>query len=145
MTSWTNVDDWETSMTPKFTAGRNIAMKVPSHEFNRTVAFYRDVLGFEEVASASPGEARSVTFEFGDKQLWIDAVAGLSQAELWLEIVTEDVEAASRYLEGNDCVRRDEIEPLPVGFKGFWVANPANVIHLVTQLEDDSTAREVQG
>jgi hypothetical protein len=30
-------------------------------------------------------------------------------------------------------VRRDEIEPLPEGFKGFWISNPANIIHLISQ------------
>ncbi len=33
----------------------------------------------------------NVGFEFGSKQLWIDKVARLSQAEIWLEIVTDDV------------------------------------------------------
>jgi hypothetical protein len=31
--------------SPKFAAGRNIAMKIPPPEFSRTVKFYRDILG----------------------------------------------------------------------------------------------------
>jgi hypothetical protein len=40
---------------------------------------------------------------------------------------------ASVYFRKNSFIRRDEIEPLPDGFKGFWIANPANIIHLVTE------------
>ncbi len=120
-------------MKPKFTSGKNIAMKVPVHEFDRTVVFYRDILGFEEVNASSPDDIEGVTFKFGDKNLWIDKIAGLSQAEIWLEIVTDDIEMASQYFKKSNCIRRDEIEPLPEGFKGLWLANPANIIHLVNE------------
>jgi len=119
-------------MKPKFRPGKNIAMKVPAHEYDRTVAFYRDVLGFKLMDEAPSGEMESVAFEFGDKNLWIDRVPSLSQAEIWLEVVTDDIEAASIYLENTPCIRRDEIEPLPKNFKGFWIAGPANIIHLVS-------------
>lgn len=120
-------------MKPKFTPGKNIAMKVPVHEFDRTVAFYRDILGFEEVDASSPDNIEAVTFKFGDRYLWIDKIPGISQAEIWLEVVTDDIEVASEYFEENNCIRRDEIEPLSEGFKGFWLANPANIIHLITE------------
>ena len=118
-------------MKPVFSPGSNIAMKVPDHEFDRTVKFYRDVLGLEQ-SDSLPGDDDSVVFRFGDKKLWIDKVSGISHAEIWLEIVTDDLEAATRYFDDNDCVRRDGIEPLPQGFSGFWLSNPANIIHLVT-------------
>lgn len=108
-------------------------MKVPVHEFDSTVAFYRDILGFEEVDASSPDDSEAVTFKFGDKNLWIDKMPGISQAEIWLEVITEDAEVAAEYFEKNNCVRRDDIEALPEGFKGFWLANPANIIHLVTE------------
>ena len=119
-------------MKPKFTPGKNIAMKVPAHEFDGTVAFYRDILCFEEVTLSSSDDIESATFMFGDKNLWIDKVTGISQAEVWFEVVTEDIKVAAEYFEKNNCTRRDEIEPLPKGFKGFWLANPANIIHLIT-------------
>jgi len=28
-------------------------------------------------------------------------------------------------------VRCNEIEPLPEGFRGFWIADPAGIVHLV--------------
>ena len=123
-------------MKPQFKPGKNLAMKVPVHEFEQTVVFYRDILGFEEIKESQSANSDSVRFMFGNKILWIDRVETLSQAELWLEIITDDIEAASEYLANKGCVRRDEIEPLPQSFKGFWLANPANIIHLVSA--DDS-------
>ena len=120
-------------MKPKFTPGKNIAMKVPVHEFDRTVDFYRSILGFKEIDSPSQGNIEAVTFKFGDKNLWIDKITGISQAEVWLEIVTDDIQVASKYFDENNCIIRDEIEPLPEGFKGFWITNPANIIHLVSE------------
>jgi len=110
-----------------FAAGRNIAMKVPPHLYEATIQFYRDVLGLKEITRNAP----TVGFEFGSSNLWIDRVVGLSQAETWLEVVTNDVEAASEHLEAAGVVRCDEIEPLPQGFQAFWVSSPASIIHLV--------------
>ncbi len=123
-------------MKPEFRAGRNIAMKVPPHEYTPTIAFYRDILGFALIPGGAASSTESVRFAFGDQILWIDRAPGLSQAEIWLEIVTDDPDAAAAHLARNHCVRRDEIEPLPEGFKGFWIASPANVIHLVAVPED---------
>lgn len=110
-----------------FTAGRNIAMKVPPHLFDATVQFYRDVLGFKTIEKHPP----SVGFEFGGNNLWIDRVPSISQAEIWLEVVTDDISTASIHLESAGIVRCDEIEPLPEGFQAFWVSNPAAIVHLV--------------
>jgi hypothetical protein len=49
----------------------------------------------------------------------------------WLEVVTDDVVTAASHFAGWGVVRRDEIEKLPEGFNGFWIANPAGIIHLV--------------
>jgi predicted enzyme related to lactoylglutathione lyase len=119
-------------MTPRYSPGRNIAMKVPSHDYERTVGFYREVLRLEELEGAPQSATETVRFAFGDKVLWIDRVAGMSQAEIWLEIVTDDVEGAAAHLEAHGCARRDEVEPLPPDFKGFWISSPSNIIHLVT-------------
>ena len=78
----------------KFAAGRNIAMKIPPHEFFRTVEFYRDILGFPLIEEEIP----SIVFEFGGKRLWFDKVDHINQAEIWLEIQCDDVEAAAEYL-----------------------------------------------
>lgn len=112
---------------PRITGGRNIALKVPPHLYDETIRFYRDVLGLAVIERLAP----SVVFEFGANQLWIDPVDGLSQAELWLEINTDDVSSAASHLKAAGIVRRDEIEPLPQGFDGFWISSPASIIHLV--------------
>jgi predicted enzyme related to lactoylglutathione lyase len=120
-------------MKPEFKPGRNIAVKVPSHEYEKTLLFYEQILGLQRIPSNSPDQFKSVTFEFGDKNLWIDKIAGLSQSEVWLEIVTDDAKTAKSYLSEQGCVFRDEIEPLPEGFKGFWLSGPNNIIHLVVE------------
>ncbi|MBS7662419.1 hypothetical protein I0D00_10795 [Pseudomonas lalucatii] len=111
----------------KFTAGRNIAMKIPPHQYDATVQFYREVLGLREISEHAP----AVGFHFGANNLWLDRVAGLSQAETWLEVITDDIEAASAHLEAAGVVRCDEIEPLPQGMQAFWISSPAAIIHLV--------------
>lgn len=111
----------------KFAAGRNIAIKVPPHLYEATIQFYRDILGFKEITKHAP----SVVFEFDSNQLWIDNVPGISQAETWLEVVTDDIAAASEHLSSAGVVRCDDIEPLPEGFQAFWILSPASIVHLV--------------
>lgn len=118
-------------MDATFTPGKNIAMKIPTHEYEDTVRFYRDVLRFTELTGQQPDD--TPRFAFGDKVLWLDCVSGLSQSEIWLEIVTGDIDAAAKYLHTQDIRRRDEIEPLPDGMQAFWISSPSNIIHLVSQ------------
>lgn len=122
-------------MKPSFKPGRNIAMKIPLHEFDQTVIFYRDVLGLEEIEQDSECVIESVSFRFGDKILWLDKVKGISRSEIWLEILTDDIEAASNYFGQTNTVRCDDIEPLPDGLKAFWITNPSNTIHLISEEE----------
>ena len=88
------------------------------------VSFYKDVLGLKLLENHLP----HIGFEFGGKQLWIDKVAGMSQAEVWLQIVTDDVPAASAYFKEAGVLRCDEIEPLPETHEGFWIADPASIV-----------------
>ncbi|WP_367111555.1 hypothetical protein [uncultured Psychrobacter sp.] len=111
----------------KFSAGHNIAMKVPPHLYEATIQFYREVIGLTEITEHAP----SVGFEFGSNNLWIDRVSGISQAETWLEIITNDISEAAKHLKSAGITRCDEIEPLPDDFQAFWVSSPASIIHLV--------------
>ncbi|MCJ0876039.1 VOC family protein [Pseudomonas sp. JI-2] len=120
-------------MNPRFLPGRNMAMKVPTHEYTSTVAFYRETLGLRELTPTDADGEQTPRFEFGDKVLWLDRLAGISQAEIWLEVVTDDLDAASALLQQRHCARRDEIEPLPDGFRAFWISSPANIIHLISE------------
>jgi hypothetical protein len=117
--------------------GENIALKVPTHEFEGVVKFYAEVLRLPIVSKTD----RSYCFHFGKDaspiRLWIDRTDHLSQAEAWFEIRTEDVSVASTDLAAHGVVRADQIEELPEGFKGFWIIAPGDLVHLV------SDAREI--
>ncbi|MDH3527368.1 MAG: hypothetical protein OEN52_12075 [Gammaproteobacteria bacterium] len=125
-------------MKPRFEPGANIAIKVPSHQFEQTVAFYRDILGLEQNQPTSRQPLDSASFKFGGKILWIDRASSIDRAEVWLEIQTDDTEAAAAYLERHKIDRCDNIEPLPAGFKGFWVNSPAHIVHLVDKLDSQA-------
>ena len=113
----------------KIKGGKNIAMKVPPHLFGDTVRFYREILGLKVLERYSP----DVAFQFGEMVLWIDSVEKLSQAELWLEVNTNDISKASKHFEKCGVVRRDGIEQLPEDLKGFWISSPSMIIHLVCE------------
>jgi catechol 2,3-dioxygenase-like lactoylglutathione lyase family enzyme len=120
----------------RFAGGRNIAMKVPPHLWDATVRFYRDVAGLP-VIEHEPTQPPSVGFRFGANNLWVDRVDHVSHAEVWLELSVDDVEAAAGELRDAGVVRRDEIEPLGESFRGFWIANPAGIIHMVSEPDQD--------
>lgn len=109
--------------------GINIAMKVPPHQFEATVSFYRDVIGLKPI----PDKAPAIGFELGPNRLWIDETPRSSHAEVWLELFCDDFPGAAAHLARNGVIRCDPIEPLPDGFRGGWITNPANVIHMVRE------------
>lgn len=115
-------------MAPRFAGGRNIAMKVPPHQYDATIAFYRDVLGLEPVGGPS---GTATGFAYGACNLWIDRGVTVSQAEIWLEVVTDDTDAAAEALASARVARCDAIEALGEGFDGFWISSPAAIVHLV--------------
>ena len=112
---------------PSFSGGLNVAIKVPLHLYPATIAFYRDTLSLPLVEE----EPEGCIFQFGPMRLWVDKAPQLSKADVWLELETNDTEAAARYLKNHGVPRRDEIEALPEDFDGFFVSDPAGVIHLV--------------
>ena len=123
----------DSSERPSYNGGRNIAIKVPPHEWEKTVAFYRDILGLPVIENNLPSATPTVVFQFGNNQLWVDRVETLSQAEIWLELNTSDITASAQHLRQAGVVRRDEIESLD--FEAFWVSSPAGIIHLVSRDE----------
>jgi len=116
-------------MAAKNYGGINIAMKVPSHEYQATLAFYRDVIGLKPVNDKAP----AFGFELGPNRLWIDEAPGMSQAEVWLELYSDDFNSAAAHLAKARVIRCDAIEPMPEGFRGGWILNPANIIHMVRE------------
>jgi hypothetical protein len=116
-------------MTAKFNGGIDIAMKVPPHQYEAMVAFYRDVVGLTPITDKAP----AIGFEFGPTKLWLDEAPGMSQAEIWLELFTDHFDGAAAHLAEAGVVRCDPIEPLPEGFKGGWITTPANIVHMVRE------------
>ncbi|QRI64582.1 hypothetical protein JQ506_06180 [Shinella sp. PSBB067] len=116
-------------MTARFEGGINIAMKVPTHQYAATVSFYRDVLGLPPFEDKAPATG----FMLGPNRLWIDEAPNYSQAEVWLELFTPDHRIALGHLETNGVVRCDAVEDLGEGFRGGWVMNPANIVHMVRE------------
>lgn len=116
-------------MSAQIKGGFNIAMKVPPHQYEATLAFYRDVVGLKPYDEKAPARG----FELGPNRLWIDEAPMLSQAEVWLELFVEDFPDAATRLAKAGVVRCDAIEPLEKGFRGGWIMNPANVVHMVRE------------
>jgi hypothetical protein len=69
-------------MSAKIYGGIDIALKIPPHQYDATVSFYRDVVGLKPLMD----KADAVGFELGPAKLWLDKVPQLSQAEVWLEL-----------------------------------------------------------
>ena len=104
-------------------AGKNIAIKVPLHKWAETVAYYRDNVGLPIAKQLKD----STGFTFGEMTLWIDRVEKQSQVDVWLELFTDDPDAAMTHL---GSPQRDELEPLD-GVTGHWTSDPAGVVLLV--------------
>ena len=117
---------------PQFSGGANIAIKCPAHTYEEMVAFYRDTLALPLIEE----EADGCIFQFGPNRLWIDKVPNLSHPDIWLEIETNDTEAAAAFLKVQGVARRDEVENLREDFNGFFISDPAGVVHLVVGSEE---------
>ena len=110
-----------------FRPGRNIAMKLPERLYAPTLAFYKDTLKLRIVEERDDG----ALVDFGPVRLHLDRVASQSQTDLWLQVETDDPDAAAAQLAARGVARCDEVEALPPGFSGFWIAAPSGTIHLV--------------
>lgn len=119
---------------PRFRGGTNIAMKIPVAQYSATLAFYRDVLGLEVVEDAAAPSGmvtRSARVMFGACTLWLDQVENYASAGLWLELLTDDLDAATAHLERHGVTPQDELEPFPTGSRAHWVSNPVFVPHVL--------------
>ncbi len=115
-----------------FTAGRNIAMKIPQRDYDAVVRFYTGTLGFPVIDADETG----TVVAFGDVRLNLDKVPHQSQTDVWFQVQTRDTTVAKRELAGQGVTICDEVEPLPDGFDGFWVAAPNGVIHLIDAVQE---------
>lgn len=125
----------------QFEPGVNVAMKVPRAHYDATVAFYRDTLGFEVVPVEDTGAATvsaSHRLSFGPVTLWLDRVDAAARSDVWLELATDDLAAATAHLAAAGIEPCDEVEPLhgEAGRTSHWIRNPAGVIHLLGEHAD---------
>lgn len=115
-------------MNTKFEAGINIAIKIPKNTYEKTVAFYRDILklNVEEKPIKNPTVSRTHEVKFGNNIIWLDCVDNYTHSETWLQLTVPDVEAATQYLLSNGVETCDEIEELPENM--HWITDPAGTV-----------------
>lgn len=117
----------------QFTGGLNIAIKIPKSKYNETVAFYRDILGFEveEMPIDNPTVSRTHKVGFGNNTVWLDCVDNYTHSETWLELKTPHIGKATEYLQAKGVQYCDEIEELPSD--AHWIMDPAGTVFIVNQ------------
>ena len=120
---------------PVFDGGVNVAVKIPLDRYDKTITFYRDVLGFELTPYFHEYTGQSHYCRFGTLTLWFDRVDHFSQTDIWFELNTDDVQQARTYLSENGVNFRPELEKLPAGMKGNWMSDPAGVVLLLKEDE----------
>lgn len=122
-------------MDTKFEGGINIAVKIPKSKYDKTVAFYRDILKLEveEKPITNPTVSRTHQVKFGDNVIWLDCVDNYTHSETWLELNVDNVEQATEYLKVNGIDTCDEIEQLPENM--HWITDPAGTVFIVKTRE----------
>ncbi|SFT89427.1 hypothetical protein SAMN04489724_2614 [Algoriphagus locisalis] len=115
-------------MEPTFEAGINIAIKIPKSKYEKTVAFYRDILRLkvEEKAIDNPTISRTHQVSFGNNVLWLDCVDNYTHSETWLQLTVPDVAEATNYLLGKGVETCDELEELSENM--HWIQDPAGTV-----------------
>lgn len=116
------------NMSIPFEAGINIAIKIPKSKYEKTVAFYRDVLKLpvEEKKINNPTVSRTHEVKFGNNIIWLDCVDNYTHSETWLQLTVPNVEEATQYLQLNGVETCDEIEELPENM--HWITDPAGTV-----------------
>ena|SRR5690554_5228960 len=122
-------------MDAKFEAGINIAIKIPKSKYDKTVAFYKEILKLEveEKAIDHPTVSRTHEVKFGNNVIWLDCVDNYTHSETWLQLTVPDVEEAINYLQMNSVETCDEIEELPKNM--HWIQDPAGTVFNLQQGE----------
>jgi predicted enzyme related to lactoylglutathione lyase len=118
-------------MEPKFEGGINIAIKIPKSKYEKTVAFYRDILKLEveEKPISNPTVSKTHEVKFGNNIIWLDCVDNYTHSETWLELNVPNVDDATKYLSSNGIETCDEIEEIPENM--HWITDPAGSVFIV--------------
>lgn len=120
-------------MHPKFKAGINIAIKIPKSKYDKTVAFYKDILKLEveEKPIDNPTISRTHEVKFGNNVIWLDCVDNYTHSETWLQLTVPNVDEATDYLLSKGVETCDEIEELPKNM--HWIQDPAGTVFNLQQ------------
>ncbi|WET49649.1 VOC family protein [Chryseobacterium indologenes] len=120
-------------MSIPFEAGINIAIKIPKNKYEKTVAFYRDILKLpvEEKKIDNPTVSRTHEVKFGHNIIWLDCVDNYTHSETWLQLTVPNVEEATQYLQSKGVETCDEIEELPEDM--HWITDPAGTVFNLQQ------------
>jgi predicted enzyme related to lactoylglutathione lyase len=120
-------------MDTKFEGGINIAIKIPKRKYDETVAFYRDILKLqvEEEPIENPTVSRTNKVKFGNNIVWLDCVDNYTQPEIWLELKTNNVDNATRYLKLNGTDTCDELEKIPENM--HWIMDPSGTVFILNE------------
>ncbi len=113
---------------PMFEAGINIAIKIPKNKYEKTIAFYRDILQLpmEERPIEHPTVSRTHAVKFGGNVLWLDCVDNYTHSETWLQLTVPDINKAADYLSTKGVNTCDELEELPANM--HWITDPAGTV-----------------
>jgi predicted enzyme related to lactoylglutathione lyase len=124
-------------MDTKFEGGINIAIKIPKSKYDKTVAFYRDILKLEIVEKPikNPTVSKTHQVKFGNNILWLDCVDNYTHSETWLQLIVPHVTEATDYLKQNGVETCDEIEELPNNM--HWIQDPSGTVFNLQQSETE--------
>ncbi len=134
-----------TAMSIQFEAGINIAIKIPKSKYEKTVAFYRDILKLEveERPITNPTFSRTHEVKFGNNILWLDCVDNYTHSETWLQLRVPNVEEATSYLLSKGVDTCDELEELPENM--HWIMDPAGTVFNLQQHTPNATIEKQSG
>jgi hypothetical protein len=118
-------------MEEKFEGGINIAIKIPKNKYEETVRFYREILKLEvnEKPIDNPTVSRTHEVKFGPNIVWLDCVDNYTHSETWLDLRTNDVDRATRYLRSHGIEPCDELEKIPEAM--HWIQDPAGTVFIL--------------
>lgn len=116
--------------------GGSIGVLIPRADYDATVAFYVDLLGFP-VAEPDSSAAACRAVRFGSNMLRLDRIENYSRSEPWLQLRTPDLGEAMARLASAGIAACDEVAPFGPGLRCHWIKNPAGVLHLLSEGHDE--------
>ena len=72
--------------------------------------------------------------KFGNNIIWLDCVDNYTHSETWLELNTNDIENATKYLNSEGIKTCDELEQLPENM--HWITDPAGTVFIIKKREE---------